>query len=144
MAGREMPLEVVGRDEELSSLHAFLDRRDAAGPRALVLEGEAGIGKSTLWAAGVEAARGRGLRVLSTRPAESERGLAYVGLGDLLAGELDDVLPLLTPPRRHALEVALLVHDAAGGPVDARALGVGVLSALEALAEDGSLVLAVD
>ena len=56
---------------------------------------------------------------------------------------LDEVLPRLTPPRRHALEVALLVEDAGGQPVDQRALGVAVRSALEVLAEDG-LVLAID
>ena len=50
-------------DDELRSVHAFLDRSAAAGMAALVLEGEAGIGKSTLWLAGVEAARERGLRV---------------------------------------------------------------------------------
>src|SRR5262245_43371575 len=145
MARSEMPVEVVGRDDELARLTAFLDRSAvAARPSALVLEGAAGIGKSTLWAVGVDAARERGLRVLSARPAESERGLAYAGLGDLLGGSLDDVLPALTPPRRRALEVALLVHDAGGAPVDARALGVAVQSALELLAEDGPLVLAVD
>jgi len=140
-----MPVEVVGRDDELAGLTAFLGRSaDAARPGALVLEGAAGIGKSTLWAVGVDAARERGLRVLSARPAESERGLAYAGLGDLLGGSLDDVLPALTPPRRRALEVALLVHDAGGAPVDARALGVAVESALELLAEDGPFLLAVD
>ena len=72
-----MAVEVVGRDEDLSSLNAFLDPRPAAqGPLAIALEGEAGIGKSTLWSAAVDAARERGLRVLSSRPAESERGLA--------------------------------------------------------------------
>ena len=82
-----MAVEVVGRDEELSSLYAFLDRRvAAAGPIALALEGEAGIGKSTLWRAAVEVARGRGLRVLSSRPTESEHGLAHAGLGDLFDG----------------------------------------------------------
>ena len=139
-----MAVEVVGRDEELSSLSAFLDRRaDEQGPIALALEGEAGIGKSTLWRAAVEDARRRGLRVLSSRPAESERGLAYAGLGDLFDGALDEVLSSLTPPRRRALEVVLLVEDAVGRPVDQRALGVAVRSALELLAEDG-LVLAVD
>jgi predicted ATP-dependent serine protease len=39
--------EMVGRDEEPSAVHAFLDR-PVEGLRALVLEGEAGIGKSTL------------------------------------------------------------------------------------------------
>jgi len=139
-----MAVAVVGRDEELGALSALLDRRPAAdGPLALALEGEAGIGKSTLWRAAVEDARARGLRVLATRPAESERTLAYAGLTDLLEGVLDDVLPALSPPRRRALEVALLVEDAGGRPVDQRALGVAVRSALELLADDG-LVVAID
>jgi DNA-binding CsgD family transcriptional regulator len=139
-----MAVEIVGRDGELGSLYASLDRRVTThGPTAIALEGDAGIGKSTLWRAAVEAARKRGLRVLASRPAESERGLAYAGLGDLFDGILDDVLPELTPPRRRALEVALLVEDAAGLPADPRALGVAVRSALELLAEDG-LVVAID
>src|SRR5829696_6588999 len=139
-----MATEVVGRDEEVKSLVGFLDRCTGhRGPVALALEGEAGIGKSTLWRAAVEDARERGLRVLIARPAESERTLAHAGLGDLLDGVLDDVLPSLTPPRRRALEVALLVEDADGRSVDQRALGVAVRSVLEALAGDG-LVLAID
>jgi DNA-binding CsgD family transcriptional regulator len=139
-----MAVDVVGREEELSALSALLDRHAAGdGPIAIALEGEAGIGKSTLWRAAVDDARGRGLRVISTRPAESERALAHVGLGDLLDGVLDDTLPALTPPQRRALEVALLVEDAGGRPVDQRALGVAVRSALELLAEAG-LVLAID
>jgi hypothetical protein len=63
-----------------------------------VLEGEAGIGKSTLWLAGVEAARERGLRVLSSEPAKAERGLAHTGLGDLFESVLDRVAPVLVPP----------------------------------------------
>ena len=66
------------------------------------------------------------MRVLAARPAESERGLAYAALGDLFDGVLDEILPELPPPRRRALEVALLVEDAAGDPTDARALGVAV------------------
>ena len=139
-----MAVEVVGRDVELGALSAFLDRRGAVrGPIAIALEGDAGIGKSTLWRAAVEEARGRGSRVLSSRPAESERALAHAGLGDLFDGALDEVLPALTAPRRRALEVALLIEDAPGGGVDQRALGVAVRSALELLAEDG-LVIAID
>nr|MBA2384549.1 hypothetical protein [Actinomycetota bacterium] len=44
-----MPVEIVGRDEELGALDGFLGREAAAGPAVLVLEGEAGIGKSRLW-----------------------------------------------------------------------------------------------
>ena len=139
-----MAVDVIGRDEDLRSLYAFLDRPVAAeGPVAIALEGEAGIGKSTLWSAAVEAARGRGLRVLSSRPAESEQGLAHAGLGDLFDGTLEDVLQDLTAPQRRALEVALLIEDAAGRPVDTRALGVAVRNALHLLSEDG-LVVAID
>jgi len=109
-----MAFEVVGREDELASVAAFVDEaRD--GPVALVLDGEAGIGKSTLWLAGVEHARTQGLGVLSARPAEAESSLAYVGLGDLFEDVLDDVLPALTAPRRRALEIAML-RDEARGP----------------------------
>jgi DNA-binding CsgD family transcriptional regulator len=133
---------IVGRDAELGSVHSFLDR-DPEGPAALVLEGAAGIGKSTIWLAGVEAARERGLCVLVSRPAELERGLAHAGLGDLFDEVLERVLPELSPPRRRALEVALLVEDASPD-ADPRTLGVAVRSALEALAAETPIVLAVD
>lgn len=94
-------------------MYAFLDRK-AGGPTALVLEGEAGIGKSTLWLAAVEAACERGLCVLSSQPAEAERVLVHAGLGDLLEEVLGSVGPLLPAPRRRALEVALLVEEVAG------------------------------
>ncbi len=134
--------EIVGRDEELGSLAAFLDRT-AEGLATVVLEGAAGIGKSTLWVAGVEAARTRGFRVLLSRPAEAERGLAHAGLGDLFENVLESVLPALSAPRRRALEVALLVEDATHRS-DPRTLGVAVRSALEALVAERPLVLAVD
>jgi hypothetical protein len=45
--------ELVGRDEELAAIDRFVDDRAV---RTLVLEGEAGIGKTTLWLAGIERA----------------------------------------------------------------------------------------
>ena len=137
-----MAVDIVGREVELASIHAFLER-PAEGPVALVLEGEAGIGKSTLWLAGVEAARERGFRVLVSRPAEAERGLTHAGLGDLFENVLESVLPALPAPRRHALEVALLVEEDPDG-FDPRTLGVAVRSALEVLAAEGPVVLAID
>jgi DNA-binding CsgD family transcriptional regulator len=138
----EMSGEIDGRDEELGSVYVFLNQA-VDGPAALVLEGEAGIGKSTLWQAGVEAAREQGLRVLLSRPAEAERGLAHAGLGDLFENVLESVLPALSAPRRRALEVALLVEDATDG-LDPRTLGVAVRSALDALAAEAPVVLAID
>ena len=135
--------EIVGREEELACLRVFFEQAEG-GPRALVLQGEPGIGKSTLWLAGVEEAWRRDLRVLSSRPAEAERGLAHAGLGDLFEGVLGDVLPTLAPPRRHALEVALLVAEAPDDPVDHRALAVAVRDVLDVLSDRAPVVVAVD
>ncbi|HEY7148862.1 MAG TPA: AAA family ATPase [Gaiellaceae bacterium] len=138
-----MTRQIVGREDELASICAFVDQAEG-GSAALVLEGEAGIGKSTLWLEGVEHARTAGIRILSSRPAQAERGLAQSGLGDLLEGVLDDVLPALEPPRRRALEVALLLEEPDDDPVDSRALAVAVRGALQRLGEDGRLLIAID
>lgn len=134
--------EIIGRDAELSVVQAFLDR-PAEGLRALVVEGEAGIGKSTLWQAGVAAARERLFRVLTSRPAEAERTLAYVVLGDLFADADPAMLAALPAPRRRAFESALL-REEPDLPVDPRALGVAILTLLPALMRGQPLVLAID
>ncbi len=138
-----MAPEIVGREEELATVAAFVDEaRD--GSAALVLEGEAGIGKSTLWLAGVQHGRARGLRVLSSRPAEAERGLPHAALGDLFEDVLDEVLPVLSIPRRRALEVAMLRDEQSPDPVDDRALAVAVRDVLQLLGEDAPVLVAVD
>jgi DNA-binding CsgD family transcriptional regulator len=138
-----MAFRIVGRDEELDSISGFLDGFEEE-KLALVLEGEPGIGKSTVWAAGVEEARDRGGRVLVSRPAEAERGLAHVGLGDLFGDVLDEFASALPAPRRRALEVALLVDDPGGDAVDPRALGIATVNGIQLLAREGPLTLAVD
>src|SRR5436309_8002609 len=109
--------EIIGREPELDLVNAFLDQ-PAQSLRALVLEGEAGIGKSTIWEAGVAAARDRSFRVLSSRPAETEQTLAYVVLGDLFANTEPELLLTLAGPRRRAFESALLMRDEPEAPVD--------------------------
>src|SRR6266852_1851373 len=138
-----MAAEIIGREQELAKVDAFIDAAGRA-PRGLVLEGEAGIGKSTLWREGVEHARARGVRVLTSRPAEAELALAFVGLGDLLEDVSGTVLPRLSPPRRRALAAALLHEDAQDDRHDSRALGVAVRDALEILARDQRLLIAID
>ena len=64
--------EIDGREEELGAVSAFLDRAPEA-PAALVLEGDAGIGKSTLWLAGVDTAREREHFVLVAGPPRRSR-----------------------------------------------------------------------
>jgi DNA-binding CsgD family transcriptional regulator len=135
--------EVVARNAELAVVRAFFEPT-ATVPGALVLEGEPGIGKSTLWLAAVEHARARGISVLSARPAEAEQGLAHVGLGDLLDGVFHDVAPELPPPRRRALEAALLREEVADEKIDHRALAVAVHDALRLLGEGGRILVAID
>jgi hypothetical protein len=63
-----------------------------------VLEGSAGIGKTTLWLAGVAEARERGSLMLVTRAAEAEARMSYAALGDLLAGVPDKTFDELPRP----------------------------------------------
>jgi DNA-binding CsgD family transcriptional regulator len=137
-------IEIVGRDDELRSAGDFTGRRGADAPAILVLEGEAGIGKSTLWQAVVAAAGEQDLRVLSSRPTEAERGLAHTVLGDLFESVLDEVRPGLPPPRRRALEIALLRDEGPELPLDPRALAVAVRTTIELLSAEQPLVLAID
>ena len=139
-----MPLRaVIGRDEELATIEAFLADLER-GPAALVLSGEAGIGKTILWERGVEAARARFEHVLSCRGAEAEASLSFAGLSDLLTEVFDEVAPALAPLRRRALEVALLLAEPGEAPPDPRAIGLAVLDALRLLAEGGPVVVALD
>lgn len=138
-----MTIEVSGREGELAIVEAFLDR-PAEGPRALVVEGEAGIGKSTVWLAAVAAARERSFRVLSSRPAEAERTLANVVLGDLFGDVPPEVLGTLPVARRRAFESALLLQETPDVPVDPLALGAAILTLLPLLADGVPLVLAID
>jgi DNA-binding CsgD family transcriptional regulator len=134
---------VVGRDREMAAVAAFLDAVPA-GPAGLLLEGAAGIGKTTVWSAGAAWAAGRSFTVLSSRPVESEATLSFAALGDLLDGVLDQALARLPPPQRRALEVALLIADPAGSPPAQRAVAVAFLAVIRHLSASGPVVIAID
>ncbi len=134
---------ILGRDLELGLISGFLDRIES-GPGALVLAGAAGIGKTTLWLAGVADARDRGHRVLLSRAAESEARLSYAGLGDLFTGVPDSALAGMPPPLRRALDAALLWTELAGGSPDQRAVSLAAAHVLRSLAADAPLVVAID
>jgi hypothetical protein len=134
---------MAGRDREMVEVDAFLDAVPS-GPCGLLLEGAAGIGKTTVWSAGAALAAGRGYTVLSSRPAESEAALSFAALGDLMDGVLDQALARLPPPQRRALEVALLMADPAGSPPEQRAVAVAFLAVIRHLSVSGPVVLAID
>jgi DNA-binding CsgD family transcriptional regulator len=132
---------LVGREDELGAIVRLLSAPDRL-PGVAVLPGEAGIGKTSLWLAGVDAAAERGYRILSSRPSEAETRFSFAGLTDLL-GSAGDVVAGLPPVQRRALEVALLL----GEPeihVDDRAVANAFLEALRRLSHDAPVCLAVD
>ena len=133
----------IGRERELAEL-ADLLAVPGALPAAVLVEGEAGMGKTTLWLAGVATARDRGFAVLEARPVEAETGLSYSGLADLLEPIVDHVLPRLPGPQRAALEGALLLRPADDAPLDRRAVATAALGALRGTAGRGPLLIAVD
>jgi ATP/maltotriose-dependent transcriptional regulator MalT len=138
-----MAAAVIGRDEELAAIEAFLAAVEQ-GPTALVLSGEAGIGKTILWERGVEVATPRFGAVLSCHGVEAEASLSFAALSELLAPVFDDVADSLLPPRRRALEIALLIAEPGEQAPDAHAIGLAVLDVLRALTARSSVLVALD
>jgi DNA-binding CsgD family transcriptional regulator len=134
--------QIVGRLDELSRVDAFLDGL-VDGPAALVLDGESGMGKTTLWDRGVAEAGERGWRVLSIRPAESEATLSFAGLADLFDG-VRDVFETIPKPQLDALEVALLRAEPMGAPPDPRAVYAAALTVLREASLGDPIVIAID
>lgn len=134
---------IVGREPELSAIERFLARRET-GLAALVVEGEPGIGKTTLWQAALDVAARRGLETLTCRPVEAEAKLALASLSDLLSSLVDTGLAELPEPQRLTLEVALLRAAPRGSPPDARAVATAAQSLLRVRAARGPFLLAID
>jgi DNA-binding CsgD family transcriptional regulator len=135
-------VEVVGREDELSALAGFLE--GPPPPRILLLEGEAGIGKTTLWREGVALGEQRALRSLACSPAKSETRMPFAAAGDLLGGLTENVSESLPTPQRRALAAALLLEEVEGPPPDPRAVALAFLGALRVLSQAERLLVAVD
>jgi DNA-binding CsgD family transcriptional regulator len=142
--GSEDIARVVGRDSELAELSSFLAGVAGGGAAgALVLVGEPGIGKTSLWVRAQAEARERGFRVLAARPSGAEVGLSHAALSDLLEGVDVGALSLAAPQRR-ALEVTLLRAEPEGDPPQPQAIALGFLNVLRALAVERPVLVAVD
>jgi DNA-binding CsgD family transcriptional regulator len=137
-----MAQDIIGRDAELDAVERFLA---AVGerPAALLLEGEAGIGKTTVWREAVAAAHARGLRVLQARPAESEARLSYAALADLIGAVYEETRAELPEPQQRALDVVLLRGDGEGR-AHARTTATALVGVLTALVAERPTVIAID
>ena len=130
---------LLDRQPERAMLDGLLaDLRSGRG-QALVVRGEAGVGKSALleyvtWAAA-------DMRVARTAGVESEMELAFAGL-HLLCAPLLDRLDRLPGPQRDALGIAFGLRE--GGAPDRFLVGLAVLTLLAEVAEDRPLLCVVD
>jgi predicted ATPase len=132
---------LIGREEELGRFIALIDAvHDRGG--ALVLRGDAGVGKSTVLAAASARARDEGLRVLKTTAVESERNLPFAGLHELLLPFLDR-LDRLPEVQRHALEMALGLVPRDAVP-DIFLIGLATLGLVAGAATEGPVLLVVE
>jgi DNA-binding CsgD family transcriptional regulator len=131
---------VVGRDTELQLVGDLVDRGSGSGA-ALVVVGEAGIGKSALLGEASRLASSRGARVLSTVGVESEGAMPYAGLHQLLWPVLG-VLDQLPARQRGALLVAF--GEADGPAADVFVVALATLNLLSESATRGPLVLVAD
>jgi DNA-binding CsgD family transcriptional regulator len=133
-------LATFGRDEEFDVIRSFAS---VDGLGALLLEGEPGIGKTTLWRASLEAESAAGRTVLVARPAATEAALGLSGLTDLFGGVAEATRAVLPEPQAKAIGAALLVTEVEDA-IDPRALAAGVLGMLRSLAADRPVTVAID
>jgi ATP/maltotriose-dependent transcriptional regulator MalT len=137
---------MAARQPETRMVDALLELASGE-PAALVVAGEPGIGKTTLWLSSVDQARSKGFTVLSARTAQAESVLAYGALADLLGGVDEAALATLPDPQRLAIERVLLranVNDPDNTATDRRAVAAGFLSVVETLAREAPVLVAID
>jgi predicted ATPase len=133
-----------GRTVKLRTLAEALGRAAGGRPAIVVVEGEAGIGKSRLLAEALEAARSRGLEVVAGRGWDLERNRPFGLLADAFGCSRSS-----PDPRRAAIAALLATHDGDRG-VTTVSSDPGLqfqavdafLDLVEALAGRGPLVLA--
>lgn len=125
-----------------AAIDAFLTAASRAAA-ALVIEGEAGIGKTTQWLLAQERAAARGFRVLTARAASSEVTITYGVLADLLAGIDPATLDNLPEPQRQTVD-QIVRHATTATPGGERLVAASLLAALERMAEAHPVIVAID
>ena len=130
---------ILGREEERARLRQLFE---PDGPTCVVIEGEAGIGKTTLWLAGVEEAR-QSWNVVAARPAEGEAALPFAALGDLLEPLLEAEEHELTTAERETLDSALQRAQSTE-PASRLAVSRAVVALVRRAAAQSPLLVAID
>lgn len=133
--------DLLGRRAERDAVQALLTGAGAGRSAALVIRGEAGIGKTALLEHALAAADESAFRVESLVGVEAERQFAFAGLHQLcapLVGGMDE----LPEPQRTALAVAF--GQRSGAAPDRFLVGLAVLNLLAEAAEQRPLLCVID
>src|SRR5580693_5456385 len=137
----QQPARIIGREAEFARLRELVDPVPPAG-QVLLVVGEAGMGKSALLADTAERARAAGMRVLSVTGRESESGLAFAGLHQLLRPVLSSIAGL--PGRQARALLGALGLAADPGAADPLLTGAAVLTLLSDLSEHSPVLVVAD
>jgi DNA-binding CsgD family transcriptional regulator len=134
-------IELVGRDRERAAIDAVLDSARSGRRGALMIRGEAGIGKSSL----LEYARRRaeGFTVLHASGVEFEAELPFATLHQLLMPVLERRSEI-SRPQAQALEAAFALHSEGEGTADRFAVCAATLSLISSAAEVRPVLWLVD
>ncbi|WP_369185859.1 AAA family ATPase [Streptomyces sp. Y1] len=130
---------LIGRDRELAVLTSFVS---AAEGRAVVLRGEAGVGKSALVDRTAHLAVGLGYELIRVSGVEAESHLPFAGLHQCLYPVLEQFSTRLRAPQRAVLDVVF--GHGAGEPPSVMALGIAVLDLLALAGAERPLLLLID
>jgi DNA-binding CsgD family transcriptional regulator len=150
MATRMTSARFVGRAKELAELQAALAEAAGSRPSLALVGGESGVGKSRLAEELIRHARASGARVLSGDCVElGQDELPYAPLLTALrplVRDGDPALDELAPPLRAALDAILpgLGTVATAGDAPQSRVFEALLSLIEALSEDGPVLLVVE
>jgi DNA-binding CsgD family transcriptional regulator len=139
LAGAQEP-RLVGRDAELAQLGALLLTGRSASAALLVL-GDAGLGKSALLRVAIARARGAGTRVLAASGVQAESELAFAGLHQLLLPVLSELDRL---PGRQAAALRCAFGLSQETTPDRFLIGLASLTLLAEVADQQSLLVVVD
>ena len=131
---------IVGRDHDLGLVRGFVDEALVSGG-ALLLSGDAGVGKTALLDAAAGQAHGAGARVVRAAGVEFESEIGFAGLHQVLQPLLAG-LDRLADPYRVALSVALGLDR--GAPSDQLLVSNAALALLVRAAEERPLLVIVD
>jgi hypothetical protein len=140
LSSNRAPAPLRGRDRELAELQALVRRARAGHSGALVVCGEAGVGKTALLDRAAERA-GASVRVERMVASESEIELAYAGLQQLCGHMMGSVVHL-PAPQREALEAAFGLRE--GSAPSPFLVGLAVLGRFAEAAGERALLCVVD